>query len=169
MKAKCKKCNEAYPQKRKDLGYDVCVNCSTEKGWSCSALTFHKTGNTIEVIKDPEVAYNLNQMASRKSFGVMSGITGRYKKWIDPDKEEEQRSNRIDETGKTYEVNRTTKGVLPGKTINYKQTGRVAMDILDNDGMNEAISFVTEEYKQLRLSPSDFTSLIGMIRILGKS
>ena len=45
--------SEPMPQKRVELGYSICVECSTEKRFGAVPVTNHKTGNTIEVIKDP--------------------------------------------------------------------------------------------------------------------
>ena len=162
----CKECNKTYPKKRKDMGYKVCVDCSTEKGWSCSALTFHKTGNSIEIIKDPEVAYNINQMASRKSFGVMSGITGRYRRYNPNQGTQPKRSKVIDQTGLIYEHKHERKGTRPGITINFDKQGETAFNILERDGFEEAIEWVKEEYKKLRLYPHDFVKLIGMLKTI---
>ena len=169
IKPRCKKCNETYPQQRKDMGYTVCVECSTEKGWSCSALTFHKTGNSIEIIKDPEVAYNINQMASRKSFGVMSGITGRYRRY-NPNQETSPKKRKfIDQTGLVYEHKHETKGTRPGVTVDFEKQGNEAFTILEKDGFEKAIDWIKNEYKELRLYPQDFVKLIGMIKTIGNN
>ena len=169
IKPLCKKCNESYPQQRKDMGYTVCVKCSTEKGWSCSALTFHKTGNSIEIIKDPEVAYNINQMASRKSFGVMSGITGRYRKYNPNQDTEPKKGKFIDQTGLVYDNKKQSLGTLQGQTIDFENQGQQAFSILEREGFEQSISWIKNEYKQLRLSPDDFVKLIGMIKAIGNN
>ena len=69
----CPKCLGPMPQGRLDLGYKVCVNCSTTQSYSCIAITNHKTGNTIQIVSK-EVADKVNKLASRKGYGVMTGM-----------------------------------------------------------------------------------------------
>ena len=40
----CTKCNTKIPQGRLDLGYKVCVNCSSTEKYGCAPLINHKTG-----------------------------------------------------------------------------------------------------------------------------
>ena len=47
---KCNKCNKEIIQGRVDLGYKDCVKCSTVEGYGCVAITYHKTGNTIQIM-----------------------------------------------------------------------------------------------------------------------
>jgi hypothetical protein len=62
------------------MGYRTCVDCSTEKKWGVVSVVYHKTGNTVEVVKDPEVAARVNAMSMRTGFGVLKGMTGNYAK-----------------------------------------------------------------------------------------
>ena len=41
--------------------------------YGCVAISNHKTGNTIQVVSK-QVADNINRLASRKGYGVMSGM-----------------------------------------------------------------------------------------------
>ena len=70
---KCTKCGVAVPDGRIKLGYKVCVNCSTVERVACAPLTHHKTGNTIQIVSK-EVADKVNKLASRKGYGVMTGM-----------------------------------------------------------------------------------------------
>lgn len=166
MKANCKTCGEPYPQQRKDMGYTVCVDCSTEPGWSCSALTFHKTGNSIEIIKDPEVAYNINQMAARKSFGVMSGITGRYSRYRPDTDNKPAKKTRVDMTGKVISIRKQTIGTLSGKTVDFEAQGAHAVNLLESEGLDSSINWIKQEYRDLRISQSDFIRLVKMIKCM---
>ena len=47
---KCIKCNSIIPQGRVNLGYKVCVNCSTTEAYGCAPLINHKTGNSIQIM-----------------------------------------------------------------------------------------------------------------------
>ncbi len=69
---KCK-CGIMIPEGRINLGYITCVNCSTTEQYGCVAISNHKTGNTIQVVSK-QVADNINRLASRKGYGVMSGM-----------------------------------------------------------------------------------------------
>ena len=69
----CIKCLKSVPDGRIALGYKTCINCSTAKPYSCIAITNHKTGNTIQIVSK-EVADKVNKLASRKGYGVMSGM-----------------------------------------------------------------------------------------------
>ena len=51
------------------MGYSSCVECSTEHKWSGHLVVFHKTGNTYDIIKNPETAAKMASMSSRYGFG----------------------------------------------------------------------------------------------------
>lgn len=74
------KCGNKIPDVRVKAGYKTCVKCSTEEKWGCSQLIYHKTGNTIEVIKDRELCEQINAMAKRPGFGVCVGVKGTIKR-----------------------------------------------------------------------------------------
>jgi len=63
------KCGNIIPKKREEIGYKLCVQCSTENKWTGNLMVFHKTGNSYEIIKDPEVAEKMASMSSRNGFG----------------------------------------------------------------------------------------------------
>lgn len=149
------------------MGYSVCVDCSSEPAWSCSALTYHKTGNTIQIIKDPELAYNLNQMASRKSFGVASGVTGRFKRYQPAKEHLPSRRLNIDRTGEVFNTSKKTLGTLSGKTVDFESQGAYAVSLLDSEGLDASVTWVKQEYRDLRLSQSDFVRLIRMLKAMG--
>ena len=69
----CKKCNTKMPQGRVDLGYHVCVDCSTVEAVSCVDITYHKTGNTIQ-ITDKATADRINKLSQRAGYGIMRGL-----------------------------------------------------------------------------------------------
>jgi hypothetical protein len=77
---KCIHClNEMHP-KRKELGYENCVNCSTESKWGSIPVINHKTGNEIQIVKDPDVVAEFVAKTARIGFGPMRGISSSYKK-----------------------------------------------------------------------------------------
>jgi len=153
------KCGLNIPAARKKLGYTVCVKCSSEPAWSCSALTYHKTGNTIEIIKDPEVAYNINQMANRKSFGVMNGITGNYSRYIKPNEDRPKKST-IDRTGEIISETRVNVSIPECKEDRFDIIGPRVIDM----DMNDALDYVREKYKDGWLSQDSFVRLCIIIK-----
>mgnify|MGYP001298274859 CR=1 FL=1 len=68
----CKCGNTVHPV-RLELGYKNCVSCSTTKTYSYVPIITHKTGNTIQIVPK-HVADNINKLASRKGYGVMTGM-----------------------------------------------------------------------------------------------
>ncbi len=77
---KCKTCLEEMHPKRWDLGYRTCVNCSVEPRWSSIPVINHKTGNEIQIVKDPEVAAEFMAKTARVGFGTMRGMSSSYKR-----------------------------------------------------------------------------------------
>jgi hypothetical protein len=63
------KCGETIPEKRAELGYTTCVECSTTKKFSGHLVVHHKTGNEYEVIRDPGTANEVRRM-TRAGFGA---------------------------------------------------------------------------------------------------
>ena len=74
---KCVKCQNKINQKRLEILPEtkVCVECSTTEAVSCVDITYHKTGNTIQIM-DKQSADKINKMAKRNGFGIMSGMKG---------------------------------------------------------------------------------------------
>lgn len=79
---KCKVCRTQIPQARWDLGYRTCVSCSQEEKWSSVPVINHKTGNEIQIIKDPEVAAEFLAKSARKGFGTLRGMSSSYKRHV---------------------------------------------------------------------------------------
>ena len=73
--AQCIKCLGPMPEGRLDIGYKVCVNCSTTQAYSCIAITNHKTGNNIQ-IGDQATAAAFRKATQRKGYGIMAGVKG---------------------------------------------------------------------------------------------
>ncbi len=67
MKCKCK---NIIPQGRLDLGYTVCVNCSTVERYGCAPIINHKTGNSIQILSSEDAA-DIDRMTRRRGYGTM--------------------------------------------------------------------------------------------------
>ena len=63
------RCGNIINPKRVELGFIVCVECSSEQKASGHLVVHHKTGNEIEIIKNPETAAIMASMSSRNGFG----------------------------------------------------------------------------------------------------
>tara|TARA_Y100000114_G_scaffold156052_1_gene181854 strand:- start:473 stop:682 length:210 start_codon:yes stop_codon:yes gene_type:complete len=68
---KCK-CNNIIPQGRVNLGYKTCVNCSTTERYGCIPITYHKTGNTIQIMSQSDAAH-IAKATRRRGYGTMLG------------------------------------------------------------------------------------------------
>lgn len=157
------KCGSNIPEVRVKLGYKTCVDCSDESKWSASPITVHKTGNTIEVIKDPDLAFTINAMAERRNYGVMKGVTGSYKR-KNVKKERVKKRKQEKETEFTKEIKR--KKVDPSlyqfKTVLYETT-----KLTDSGVSKEDIDkFLSEQIQKFRISPDHKKQIIQIIEYL---
>ena len=66
---KCK-CNNIIPEGRVKLGYKVCVQCSTVEQYGCAPITYHKTGNSIQIMSSKDAA-TIAKLTRRKGYGTM--------------------------------------------------------------------------------------------------
>ena len=92
----CKKCDINIPKARSEMGYDVCVGCSTEQKKVGHVIYPHKTGAFIQVM-DRETRDNLDRLDRR---GITSKTSRHYKTIVkkkseDSDKTAERIKNRI--------------------------------------------------------------------------
>ena len=69
MKKYCK-CKNIIPQARLDLGYTSCVRCSKTEPYGCISLTYHKTGNTIQILPKAQ-AKSIRKLTERRGYGTM--------------------------------------------------------------------------------------------------
>ena len=68
---KCK-CNKIIPKIRLELGYKVCIGCSTVEAYGCAPLNNHKTGNSIQIMSKSD-AEKIAKMTQRRGYGTMLG------------------------------------------------------------------------------------------------
>ena len=66
---KCK-CNKIIPQGRLSLGYKTCVDCSSTEAYGCVNITYHKTGNTIQIMPKTQAA-RIRKLTERRGYGTM--------------------------------------------------------------------------------------------------
>jgi hypothetical protein len=65
----CKKCNNTIPQQRLAFGYTSCVKCSTTEAYGCVNITYHKTGNTIQIMPKTQAA-RIRKLSARRGYGT---------------------------------------------------------------------------------------------------
>ena len=94
----CSMCGNNVPKGRSELGYTICVNCSTEEKVACHTIYPHKTGGYIQVVSK-EQSENLNRLDRRGYSGVKKAKN--YKTII------KKKSEDLDKTAKVVR-NRTS-------------------------------------------------------------
>jgi len=65
---KCK-CKNIIPPQRLALGYTSCVECSTVEAYGCVNITYHKTGNTIQIMSQSQ-AKRVRKLGARRGYGT---------------------------------------------------------------------------------------------------
>ena len=93
----CKLCSNTIPTARTEMGYTICIDCSTEEKKVGHIIYPHKTGAYIQVV-DKETHENLNRLDRR---GYKSRTAKHYKEFK-VDKVEEVRTFRNPTCNKTY-------------------------------------------------------------------
>ena len=156
---KCK-CGTGIHPRRVELGYNTCVECSTEKKWGVVQIVYHKTGNTVEVVKDPEVAAQAYAMSQRKGFGVMKGLTGSHRKHT------------------TAKEPNTT--ILPDKPLTdriisrkpmyteWETVGEEALTILEKNGLSLALQHLETALESKRIIRYDMKRLVPILEEMAK-
>ena len=95
---KCSMCSEDFPKARYDMGYTICVKCSTEEKVSCHTIYPHKTGGYIQVVSK-EQSERLNKL-DRRGVGVTK--SAKYYKPFTVDKKDEPKPFRNKQCNKVY-------------------------------------------------------------------
>ena len=107
------KCNHNIPQARLDLGYKVCIDCSTVEKLGCIDTIHHKTGNTIQVMSR-EDADKANKLTRRAGFGILRSMASGSS---------QRKSNMITGCSTTF----------VGNDVMFEQVGKIYMDYLEVD------------------------------------
>ena len=157
---KCKCGTDIHPR-RIELGYSTCVECSTEKKWGVVSITYHKTGNTVEVVKDPEVAAAAYAMSQRTGFGVMKGLTGNHRK--------------------TTIAKEPNTQILPDKPLTdkivsrrpiiteWETVGEEAVNIMESSGIEPAMKHLELALEQKRIIRYDMKRLVPILEMMAKT
>jgi hypothetical protein len=147
MKKPCTVCQSEIPAARiKALpNTSTCVACSTEIKWSGVQVINHKTGNEVEVVKDPEAAKEFKRLSTRAGFGTVRGMA----------------------TSKTNS-NKNLYSSMPVKSFEaskevYHSIGERAMLQMEIYNLDNAIKYVMEQYTTRAISDSQRCSIINIL------
>jgi len=132
------KCNHNIPQARLDLGYKVCVDCSTEEKLGCIDTIHHKTGNTIQVMSR-EDADKANKLTKRAGFGILRSMSNGSS---------QRKSNMI--TGCSTST--------IGNEVSFEHIGKTYMDYLEVD-KEIAQRFIDRALNNLDISENQYNKI----------
>ena len=128
----CKKCDVNIPKARSEMGYDVCVNCSTEQKKVGHVIYPHKTGAYIQVM-DRDTRDNLDRLDRR---GVTAKTSRHYKTIV------KKKSKDLDKTAKV--VRNRPSSLDNIKLIPYDELLKMVMDYYDEWGYEPTIRYLKE-------------------------
>ena len=126
----CKKCDVNIPKARLEMGYDVCVNCSTEQKKVGHVIYPHKTGAYIQVM-DRDTRDNLDRLDRR---GVTAKTSRHYKTIV------KKKSKDLDKTAKV--VRNRISSLDNIKLIPYDELLKMVMDYYDEWGYEPTLKYL---------------------------
>tara|TARA_R110001606_G_C15176050_1_gene628740 strand:+ start:309 stop:794 length:486 start_codon:yes stop_codon:yes gene_type:complete len=121
---KCSRCDIVVPRGRIDMGYTICIECSTEEKVSCHTIYPHKTGGYIQVVSK-EQSERMNKLDRRGSSAKSSK---HYKEFVV--KEREPVKVRVSKCNKVY----TT----------YNTALKQVLDYYDEWGYTPTLSYIRQ-------------------------
>jgi len=134
--------NQIQAQRLKALpNTKTCTECSTIEQVGCVDITYHKTGNTIQIM-DKESAAKINKLAQRAGYGIMRGLRG-------------------GSSSKSSTKIRTNMGQpirIPTRD-DFEKAGQNVMAILDLKGKDSAIKYIDEVLDSRMIGGSDSRQL----------
>jgi hypothetical protein len=142
------KCGNEIPGKRAELGFKVCINCSTVEKVGCVDVVYHKTGNTIE-ITDRETAEKIRKLSRRNSKGIMVGMRPSPK------------SMTYQPSGKVN-GQRLLERAVQADPVQFEKDGARALEIMEEQGLHAAQVWLMKRVTDLWLTPVQ----VGRIRVI---
>ena len=144
---KCKGCDKEIPQKRIELGFKKCVNCSDTEKYGVVDVVYHKTGNTVE-ITDAKTAEAINKASRRSGYGVMRGMT----------KGGSKMSSAYNPKGKSKSGNCVSMAFV-GNEITFNKIGERAMLFFEVDGIDSALEVIEKAFNNTEINVSQRNKL----------
>ena len=142
------KCNHNIPQARLDLGYTVCVECSTEEKLGCIDTINHKTGNTVQVMSR-EDADKASKLTRRAGFGILRSMSGGSTS---------QRKAKI--------INGCSLTTI-GNDKSYEHIGKTYIDYLEVDE-EIAKRYINRALDNLEISQNQYNNIIKLSKLIQK-
>ena len=142
------KCNHDIPQARLDLGYTVCVECSTEEKLGCIDTINHKTGNTVQVMSR-EDADKASKLTKRSGFGILRSMAG--------GSSQRKAKYKYDGCSTTY----------VGNDVMFEQIGKTYIDFLDVD-KEIAERYIKRSLNNLEISQNQYNNIIKLSKLIQK-
>jgi len=156
---KCKNCSTDVHLKRWELGYRTCTSCSSETKWSSVPVINHKTGNEIQIIKDPEVAAEFLAKSARTGFGTLKGLSSGYRKRTTTEA-------KIEALPEKPIVDRELSRRLAPN--DFDAVGSEVMTLLECGKVDEAYTLIDEALQSKRIYKVHSTQLLQIIDELTK-
>jgi len=143
----CIKCkSKIQAQRLKALpNTKTCTECSTTEQVGCVDITYHKTGNTIQVM-DKESAAKINKLAQRAGYGIMRGLRGGSA------------------SKQPIKVNKSS-GIIARMATqdDFEQVGKRVMTLIDLDSKETAIKTIEEALESRLISGSHHRQLMEIV------
>ena len=136
---KCKGCNKDIPQKRLELGFKKCVNCSDIEKYGVVDVVYHKTGNTVKIM-DAKSAEVINKAAKRSGYGVMRGMT----------KSGSKSTSSYNPKGK-LKTNCVSLSFV-GNEVTFNKVGEKAMLFFETNGIESAFEVIEKAFKNTEIN-----------------
>jgi hypothetical protein len=155
---KCKACQIEIHPKRFELGYRTCVECSVEPKWSSVPVINHKTGNEIQIVKDPEVAAEFMAKSARKGFGTLKGMSSGYKRKV----------STTPRMQKPIPEKVVSDKILSRRPIpnDFEAVGTEVMDILETQSIEQAYAHIEKALVEKRIFGVHAEQLRNIIQVL---
>ena len=123
----CSRCDVKVPKARIDMGYTICVKCSTEEKKMGHVIYPHKTGGYVQVV-DSETYQDLNRIDRR---GYKSKGPRQYKDFVVKEKPIEERKS-------------LNGGVCRIKHLSYDNAFSQVMNYYEDWGYDRTIKYLRE-------------------------
>lgn len=129
----------------------TCVNCSEEKQWSAIHVIHHKTGNEIQIVKDPVAAAEFRKLSARVGFGTLRGL----------------KPGVSGGTKRRHAKSIATCIVASKET--FEQVGKKAMDYYEMIGIEKAIAYLESQEQERVLSVTQYIKIKTILLALNTS
>tara|TARA_B110000977_G_scaffold187178_1_gene254015 strand:+ start:345 stop:836 length:492 start_codon:yes stop_codon:yes gene_type:complete len=123
----CSRCSSKVPKARIDMGYTICINCSTEEKKMGHVIYPHKTGGYVQVV-DSQTYQDLNRIDRR---GYKGKGPRQYKNFVVKQKPMEERKS-------------SNGGVSRIKHLSYDNAFSEVMNYYEDWGYDRTIKYLRE-------------------------